>query len=460
MKRVKVLTLMLAMILIASTVLSACAKKDNETGKREESKKSNEADKKDSTDEGKSDASADGGSKLVIWSFTDEIKNMVENYYLKDNPDLPYEVEVIVIPNEQYQTKLDPALQAGKAAPDLFAVEAAYAKKYVDSDYTMAIENLGISEDSLGDILPYVNDVVRDGNNKIKGISWQACPGALYYRRSIAQEYLGVSEPEDIQALLKDFPTFLETAERIKQGSNGAVKMVAGPGEVCQIFFANREHPWIEDGKFVIDAKIDEYFETSKVLLQNDYTAEAGQWSEGWFAGIKGNNIFGYVLPTWGLHFVLKTNCEDKDAGTTTSGDWGMVQGPGAYFNGGTWLTVREGTEMANAAKEFVEYVTLNEDFLERWAKDTGDVLANQKVVNKIKDSYSEPFLAGQNHYSEFAEMAKNVDASILTGEDLNIQTLLDEQVQAYIRDEKTKEQAIEDLKMNVQNAYPDLIVD
>ena len=53
---------------------------------------------------------------------------MIEDYYLKDNPDLGYQVEIVIVPNEQYQSKIDPALQAGKDAPDIFAIEAGYAK--------------------------------------------------------------------------------------------------------------------------------------------------------------------------------------------------------------------------------------------------------------------------------------------------------------------------------------------
>lgn len=399
------------------------------------------------------------GKKLVVWTFTDEIKKMIEEYYLKDNPDLGYEVEIVIVPNEQYQSKIDPALQAGKDAPDLFAVESAYAKKYLNSDITMPLKDLGIEDADLNDITTYVKDAARDSNGTLKGISWQAAPGAFFYRRSLAQKYFGVSEPADVQPLLKDFPTFIETAKKLKQASNDSVKMVAGSGEPSHIFFANRQDGWVVDNKFIVDPAIDQYFEISKQLEQEGLTAEAAPWTEGWFAGMNSDTVFGYMLPTWGLHYVLKENAENKDSGTTTAGDWAMVQGPGAYSWGGTWLVARQGTQMQEEAKHLMTYLTLDENFLEKWATDTGDFLSNEKVVNKIKVTYTEPFLAGQNHYAEFGEMAKNVDASHLTGYDLDIENLLGEEITAYSKGEKDKETAMNDFKANVKNAFPDLEV-
>ena len=71
-------------------------------------------------------------------------------------------------------------------------------------------------------------------------------------------------------------------------------------------------------------------------------------------------------------------------------------------------------------------------------------------VVNKIKDSYSEPFLGGQNHYAEFAEMAKSVDGKLTQGTDQAIEGLFGEALTAYVNGEKDKDKAIEDFKSQV----------
>lgn len=399
------------------------------------------------------------GDKLVVWTFSDELKGMIENHYLKDNPNLGYQVEVVVVPNENYQTKLDPVLASGKNAPDVFALEAAYLKKYVDSDYTMDLSKLGFKSEE-APILKYVMDLSKNANGQLKALSWQGTPGAFFYRKSLAKEYLGVSEPNEVQPLLSDFDKFYQTSKAVYDKSGGKVKGISSLGDIAQVFFADRSQGWVVDGKFVIDPQIDKLFDFAKQMQQGKLTSQAEQWTESWFAGMSDDSVFGYFLPTWGLHYVLKANAENATTGKTTAGDWAMVQGPASYFWGGSFLGVREGTSMQKASKDLVDYFTMNEAFLEAWAKETGDFVSNKNVVSKIKDSYSEPFLAGQNHYAAFAEMADGIDASILTGYDQEIQRLMNEQLTAYANGEKDKETAMKDFKAAVQNAYPDLIIE
>lgn len=398
------------------------------------------------------------GDKLVVWTFSDELKGMIEKHYLVDNPNLGYEVEVVVVPNENYQTKLDPVLASGKNAPDVFAMEAAYLKKYVDSDYTMDLSKLGFMSEGTP-VLDYVMDLSKDKNGQLKGLSWQGTPGAFFYRKSLAKQYLGVSEPEEVQPLLADFDKFYSTSKTVYDKSGGKVKGISSLGDIAQVFFAARTDGWVVDNKFVVDPKIDELFEFAKEMQQGKLTSQAEQWTESWFAGMSDDSVFGYFLPTWGLHYVLKANAENATTGKSTSGDWAMVQGPASYFWGGSFLGVRQGTEMEKASKDLVNYLTMDEAFLEKWAKETGDFVANKNVVTKIKDTYTEPFLAGQNHYAAFAEMAGGIDASILTGYDQEIQRLMNEQLTAYANGEKDKATAMNDFKSAVKNAYPDLEV-
>lgn len=444
----KALSFMLVFVLLFSVV--GCSNTEPAEGVEEEN-----ASEETSEEVAVQEAAPNEGDTLVVWTFTDELKGIIEDYYVANN-DLDYEVDVIVVPNENYQAKLDPALGSGKSAPDVFAVEAGYAKKYVDSDFTKDLTEIGINPDEI-DTMEYVMEVATSPEGELKGLSWQATPGAYFYRRSLAEKYLGVSEPEEVQALISDFDKFYETGKIIKEKSNGETKIVSSLGDFTRVFLSAREDAWVEDGKFIIDPKVEELMEIGKKFNEDELTLDAQQWTETWFSGMSSDSTFGYFLPTWGLHFVLKPNSENADTGETTFGDWGMVQGPSPYFWGGTWLTVREGTEMESAAYDLIHYLTMNEEFLTQYAKDSGDLLSNTAVVNDIKDDFSMPFLDGQNHYALFAEMAKNIDASTMTGSDLDIEDLFEEQLVAYTKGEKSKEEALEDFRSNVKNSFPNL---
>ena len=60
-----------------------------------------------------------------------KLKDITE-YYLKDNPDLPYEIKIVQTPTDQFEQKLDPILGSDNA-PDVVFLEQMFVKKYVES---------------------------------------------------------------------------------------------------------------------------------------------------------------------------------------------------------------------------------------------------------------------------------------------------------------------------------------
>ena len=68
-------------------------------------------------------AKADASKKLVVWSFTDELEGMINDYYKPAHTDMT--VEYSMTPTDQFPNKLDPVLQSGSGAPDVFALENA-----------------------------------------------------------------------------------------------------------------------------------------------------------------------------------------------------------------------------------------------------------------------------------------------------------------------------------------------
>jgi hypothetical protein len=277
----------------------------------------------------------------------------------------------------------------------------------------------------------------------------------MFYRRSLAQKYLGTDDPKAVQAYFTNLSKFLDTAKLLKDKSNGACVVVSSLGDLQFPFLGLRKDPWVVNGKLVIDPVMDQYLELCKTLHDNRYEGRVGQWSEGWFAGMKGDlkdetgkavEVFSYFLPTWGLHYVLKSNAGN------TAGDWAMIPGPAPYRWGGTWVGAYKGTKNVAAAKEFIRYVTTDDAFLKQYALDSGDMVSNMKVVDEIKATYSEPFLGGQNHYAEFAEMAKTVDGRLVQGTDDPIQAAFGEATTAFVNGEKTKARALADFRSQVEN--------
>lgn len=426
---------------------------------------------------------------LKVWSFTNEIRTMAIAFE-GQHPEVDIQYTMIPMTNGEYQTKIKAALTT-EDAPDVMALEASFVKSYVEGDILA----------DLGDLLPaakaaetysFVTDVGTN-NGVTKAFAYQATPGALFYRRSLAKEYFGTDDPAQIQALMSDMDKFTAAAAVVKEKSGGKTFMVASNGDFQNLFFANRAQPWIVDGKLVIDPMVEKYVETAKIFRDNGYEARAAQWGEGWFAGMNDTlvdansqeqKIFSYFLPTWGLPYVLAPNSKSKDGSKNTAGDWAVITGPLPYQWGGTWLGVLKGSKKMDLAKEFIRFATLDEANLKNWAtgvytneylkaidpetpadqkQAAGDFVSSKKVVEAITASFDDSemskFLGGQNSYSGFALAAPSVNARLLTGADDAIQRALNDPISQYLDGQITLEEMWETWKAAVQNEFPDLII-
>ena len=392
------------------------------------------------------------GKKLVVWSFTDELQTMIDKYYKVDHPDI--EVDYSLTPTDQFCNKLDPVLASGNGAPDVFALEDDFVRKYVEQGDKLLLDLTDVYNEVKGKMIPYPIEVATH-KGRVYAMSWQVTPGAFFYRRSMAKKYLGTDDPAIIQNYFKDWNAFLATARELKRASYGKCVVLSSTGDLFKPLQGSRKGPWIQGGKLVIDPAMEDYMEMVKTLKDEGLEGGQGQWSEGWFAGFKDElkdeygrslEVFGTFQPTWGLHYVIKPNAGN------TAGDWGMIEGPAPYRWGGTWVAAYKGTKAPKFAKDFIKYISTDDAFLIRWARDTGDLVSNNNVINAIKDTYSERFLNGQNHYAKFAKIANYVNGKLYQATDQVIEGFWGEAVASYVYGEKSKAEALYDFKKSVSD--------
>jgi ABC-type glycerol-3-phosphate transport system substrate-binding protein len=389
----------------------------------------------------------EGKKNLVIWSFVEDTRRMLK-FYEPDHPDVTVEFTLA----SPIADKLDPVLTSGQGVPDVFAMEIAYVRKYVESGQLLDITD--VYEKAKDHLVKYQAEIATY-NGKVYALSWQATPGAFYYRRSLAKQYLGTDDPDTVQTYFSDMNKMMETAALLSSKSGGTCALLPGYSELYTPFKSLRKQPWVVNEKLVVDDAMLRYMDAAAQIRSKGYDARIGSWSEGWFASMKGIlqdesgkhvDVFGYFLPTWGLHYVIKANAEE------TSGDWAVIKGPLSYYQGGTWYAAYKNTKNPEAAKEFIRYCTTDDGFLEKWAIQEGDLSSNFVVNEKIKDQFLDPFVGGQNHYALFAGLASGVDGSLTQGTDEIIDSVFQEAVTAYVRGEKTKDQAVADFKTQINS--------
>jgi len=392
---------------------------------------------------------AQTSGRLTVWSFTDEVGQMIDGYVRPAyrGAQITYTYTL----TDQFEARLDPVLASGRGAPDVFALEAAFVRKYVESGLLLDLTD--IYNENRSRLLTYPAEV-GTYNGRVYALSWQACPGAMFYRRSLARKYLGTDDPQVVQTYFSSLNKMMETAKRLADSSGGLCVLTASREELFIPFLYARNSPWVVNERLVIDPVMEQYMDVCETLQENRLEGRVGQWSFGWFDGMRDElfnengkrmEVFSYFLPTWGLHYVLKTNASE------TSGDWAMIQGPVPYRWGGTWLAAYRNTQNPGFARELIRYLTTDDNFLVRYAYDSGDLITSNTVIERIRNDFSEPFLGGQNHYAAFAQIAGNVNGRLDQATDQSIERFFLEEVTAYVNGEKSKAHALSDFRRQVQ---------
>jgi len=435
-----------------------------------------------SSDSSSSESTTSGDEHyLNIWCWNDEFQSRFNDYYpevaevaddkstttLNDGTIVKWTINDNQ--DNNYQNKLDEALLAQESADDndkidIFLIEADYALKYVDSDYTLDLkEDIGLTDEDLSEQYTYTQEIASvDG--VLKATSWQATPGLFAYRRSIAKDVLGTDDPDEVQAALSDWDKFNEVAAAAK---DKGYAMLSGYDDSYRVFSNNVSAPWVTGTTCTVDENIMNWVEQTKTYTDNGYNNKTSLWDDAWAAGQgSSGNVFGYFYSTWGINFTLLGNSLDdadgeKAVGNGTYGDWAVCEGPQSYYWGGTWLCAAAGTDDADLIKDVMLQLTCNGDIMKEMTlnQDIQDYTNNQPAMDAIAadESYGSDFLGGQNHIALFADVAPNIDMSNAGAYDQGCNETMQSAFKDYFDGNITLDEAKENFETSIKETYPEI---
>lgn len=411
-----------------------------------------------------------GGTVFNIYAWNTEFQDRFEKYF-EDAGLVPDGVTVnwVITPNEgnAYQNKLDEALLSQSSASandrvDLFLVEADYALKYVNSEYSLdVIDDIGLTNAQLSDMYQYTKDIMTDSSGVLKGVSWQATPAGFLYRRSYMEDVIGTSDPAAVQEALSDWDSFDEVAAMAKEEG---YFMVSGYDDAYRVFSDNMTGPWVEGNTIRIDPSIEAWIDQTKTYTEQGYNNRTSLWAAEWSQGFgEDGNVMGYFGPGWFIDFVAAPGSKaDPDGpnavGNGSYGDWAFIKGPQGFSWGGTWLVGAAGSDNVELIREVMRVLTTDEDTLVSIATELGDFTNNSEAMAEIaSSSYSNPFLGGQNHVSYFLDSASSIDRSNMSSYDQGMTEQLQSAFIDYFNGTVSKEQAWNNFYTSVLELYPNL---
>ena len=447
----KALALLLALVMVLS--LAACGSGDTTPATKAETPDVENPQTGEETPE-----AAEEGKVFNIYAWNEEFKGFFEKYY-----EVPEGVTVnwIINPSNDgvYQDKLDEALlnQENASADekvDLFLAEADYILKYTNSEYTQDITALGVTDFS--NAYEYTVQAASDASGVVKGVSFQCCPAALIYRRSIAEDVLGTSDPAEVQELLSDWDKFNAVAATAKEKG---YYMTASESATYRVFSNNTTSPWVDDARNLqIDSAIQTWMDQAKTFTENGYTQTCDIWSDECTAQMFGDGkTMCYFGPAWYFNFSMG-NAQDAEKGCY--GDWAICQGPQAHFWGGTWLLAATGSDNPTMIADIMNTFINDEEVCSALVENEAQFSNNQAVNAKYAEdpSFGNDFLGGQNDVAVFVELAKNIKFENQTIYD----QLLNEGLQGFWREycdgTVTEEEALSNFYKYINEKYPEIV--
>ena len=408
------------------------------------------------------------GKVLNIYCWNEEFKTRITDHYAGyTEVDATHgkigDIDVVwnITPNADnaYQNNLDETLLKQETAAaddkiDIFLVEADYALKYVDTPYTMAVADLGITDADLANQYQYTKDIVTDSNGVLKGLSWQGCPGALFYNREAAKAILGSDDAATVQAAVADWDTFTATAEKAVAAG---YQMVSSVNDTYRTYSNNVSSKWVEGGKINIDANIMKWVEDSKKLVDAKAAGTHALWSTDWSAGFfPEGNVFCYFGPAWLINFSMSA---DVEGSIGYNGGWGITEGPQGFYWGGTWICAATGTDNVATIKDIMLQMTTNEEVMKGIVVKDDDFVNNKPAMEAMAadTSYSSKILGGVNPLAIYCAGAGSIDLSNISAYDQACNEEFQNAMKNYFEGNSSLEEALDLFYKAVVEKHPEL---
>ncbi len=308
---------------------------------------------------------------------------------------------------------------------DLYQADADWIRSYIDdSSLSAPLSAIGIADTEYENAYDYAVEMCRNKDGELSAAAYEICPGGYCYNTVLAEQYLGVTSPAEMQTLVSDWDWFLDTAGKLHAASEGSVTIAASYGDLFQPYFnSGKTVPAVQNGVLNM-----EYYEPFAAMLKS--CTDAGyidptvkQWTIEWNNAGRDGKTLGYFYSNWCL-----TEDAMLEASGGDTGSWAIVPGPQPYYWGSGILALSPTCDSRDETARFLRHFTTDADTMERYAQASGAMVNNRIAAeSQMGGDHSNPLLGGQNEFAVLYDVADHIELSHMdvTAEDSDIRNLL-----------------------------------
>lgn len=381
---------------------------------------------------------------VSMWTFFDQVEIAAERF-MAANTGVNMTVEVF--PGDQYETKMRLALQNDQDAPDLFDTDLGYQGEYINGPFMEDLSAMG-AEEVIADYIPYLQAFSKDANGVIRAIIDHSAPGGFWYRRDVAEQYLGTGVYTEVGALVDSWDKVIEIGTEVAAQSKGQVHLLDSYNAVFAVERYNMD-PWVVEGRLNIDERWNEALDAMRAIRENNVDAKLDAFSAPWGAAWNNGSVMMFAWPSWASFLI-----DPEQTGNT----WGVAKAPKPYYGGGRFSSIYTRSDSKELGFEYLKFVASPE-----WQQYNLETTLNMPALRSVYEQNLDttlPLFGDQPVLATYYEIAQAIPERQSDEYGEAIGDMFVSAVSDMIREGQTNEDAFASLREQVRSAYPDLQVD
>lgn len=388
--------------------------------------------------------------EFVLWTWEPEHPTALAAFN-KKYPGI--KLKRVEVAAEDVPKKLQTTIASGGELPDVIRIERGQKAKIFDMDILQNLEAPPFNADKS---LLFDYDIPAFSmNGHLVAIPDDMSVAGIAYIKSLAREYFGTDNPEEMEALFPDWNAFIEKGKEVLQKSGGKVRMFSSLGSVWDILKGQRPEPFF-DGDRMNVAVVRERVTKLVQFRDAGIVGKLDQWTPAWNAAFAGNDYIFAVCPVWMPQYVIGPN--DKQ-----DGRWALMVAPeGGFIRGGSSHGIPKGAKNAELAWKWIEFTSMTQEGAEAQKADG--------VFTHYKPAYSDPSFTkwtwrnfgdqdiGEKFFVDISAVTTDVPENL---NDLLFDEVMSIVLQTLAKDEKFGvEQAMDRIEKELKAKKPEIVIE
>ncbi|WP_424766929.1 ABC transporter substrate-binding protein [Paenibacillus sp. sgz302251] len=288
--------------------------------------------------------------EFVLWTWEPEHPTALAAFNEK-YPNI--KMKRVNVAAEDISKKLQTTIASGGELPDVVRIERGQKAKIFDMDI---LENLEMPPYNVDKSILFDYDIATfSKDDHMISIPDDMSVAGIAYIKSLAKEYFGTDNPEEMEAIFTDWDVFIEKGKEALQQSGGKVQMFPSLGDVLQTLKGQRPEPYFDGDKLNTEMLTSTVTDLVK-FRDAGIIDKLDQWTPAWNATFGGEKYIFAISPVWMPQYVIGPNDKTDDR-------WALMVPPGGGFiRGGSSHGIPTGAKNAELAWKWIEFTSLSQE--------------------------------------------------------------------------------------------------